>query len=178
MPDETEWAVPPILDELVVPVDPPDFGLEHYLTYRISRVSRLLDSQTARFLAENFGVSITGRRSLAHLANRGPSTLRDIAANLQIDKGAVSRALTSLSSKGYAIRSDDPNDGRSAIFSITPTGRALETDIVQKGLARQVELLNQLQPDERRSLYTALGKLRDFLDVDRVAASRAIKDAA
>ena len=164
MAKRQKWTIPDVIAEQQVPADSSALKLEHYLTYRVSRISRLLDLQTTRFLSESFGISISERRCLARLANTGPSTVRDIAANLQIDKGAVSRALASLTRKGFATRSSDPDDGRSAIFASTASGDELEQQIEVRGLDRQVDLLNQLSPTERKHLYRALGKIYDHLE--------------
>lgn len=159
-----KWTVPEVISEALVPANPDAFRLEHYLTYRISRISRLLDRQTTRFLSESFGISITERRTLARLSNHGASTVREIAANIQIDKGAISRALASLNRQGYATRSSDPNDGRSAIFAATPRGDSLEQEIQAQGMGRQIDLLNQLTPTERKHLYQSLGKIYGHLE--------------
>ena len=158
-----KWTVPDSIDQPVMDANPASLRLEHYLTYRVSRISRLLDTQTTRFLNTAFGISISERRTLARLANNGSSTVRDIAGYLSIDKASVSRALTTLVDKGFATRADNPEDARSAIFTATKAGDALERAIVEEGLARQLELLNLLTPAERKHLYTAFAKIDDYL---------------
>ena len=158
-----KWTLPDSIDQPVMEADPSRLRLEHYLTYRISRISRLLDTQTTRFLNATFGISISERRTLARLANGGPSTVRDIADYLTIDKAAISRALTTLVDKGFATRADNPEDARSAIFTATKAGEKLERAVVEEGLDRQLELLNRLTPTERKYLYTAFAKIDDYL---------------
>ena len=158
-----KWTLPDSIDQPVMEADPSKLRLEHYLTYRISRISRLLDTQTTRFLNAAFGISISERRTLARLSNGGQSTVRDIADYLSIDKAAISRALTNLVDKGFVTRADNPEDARSAIFTATKAGEKLERAIVEEGLARQLELLNRLTPTERKYLYTAFAKIDDYL---------------
>jgi DNA-binding MarR family transcriptional regulator len=143
--------------------DYPDLELEDYLTYRISTLSRMLDRQSVRFLSDNFGISLTERRILARLAQCDSSTVRQLAVELSVDKGRISRAAASLIAMDCVERGSDPQDGRSAIFAITSTGRSLEAKIVDQGRDRQAQLLNQLDPAERIHFYQALGKLRKFL---------------
>lgn len=156
----------------------PNLEMKDYLTYRISRLSRVLDLQSARFVSEEFGISLTERRILWHLAQSDGMTVRGLANELSLDKGRVSRAISSLMAMGCVARHSDPLDGRSAVFRITSVGRQLETDIVQLGRARQERLLNQLDAVEREHLYHAFAKLQGFLDADMPTGQPAAKDTA
>jgi len=156
----------------------PDLELEDYLTYRISTLSRMLDRQSVRFLADNFGISLTERRILARLAQSDGTTVRQLATELSVDKGRISRATAALTAMACVTRGADPLDGRSAIFTITPTGRQLEADIVELGRTRQELLLNQLDAEERIHFYRAIGKLRKFLDEEILAGDSTYKNIA
>ncbi|MBT3917491.1 MAG: winged helix-turn-helix transcriptional regulator [Rhodospirillaceae bacterium] len=156
----------------------PNLELEDYLTYRVSTLSRMLDRQSVRFLSDKFGISLTERRILARLAQCDSSTVRQLAVELSVDKGRISRATASLIAMDCVERGSDPRDGRSAIFTITSTGRSLETEIVDQGRARQALLLNQLEPVERIHLYQALGKLREFLDEEISSGISSYEDIA
>lgn len=156
----------------------PDLELEDYLTYRVSTLARMLDRQSARFLSDNFGVSLTERRILAVLARCDGSTVRQLAVELSVDKGRISRATASLIAMDCVERGSDPRDGRSAIFAITSTGRRLEAEIVERGRARQVQLLNRLDPVVRLHLYQALGEIREFLDEEISSGTSSFEDVA
>lgn len=55
---------------------------------------------------------------------KGPHTVRGLAARLEVAKPVVTRALNSLGSLGLLLRRRDERDGRSVIVDLTPDGRA------------------------------------------------------
>jgi DNA-binding MarR family transcriptional regulator len=174
-PDPT---IPNSIREPIVDQTYSDLDLEDYLTYRISTLSRMLDRQSVRFLSDKFGISLTERRILARLSQCDESTVRQLSVELSIDKGRISRATASLIAMECVARNSDPRDGRSAIFTITSTGRRLEAKIVDQGRARQALLLNQLEVVERIHFYQALGKLRNFLNEEISSGSSSYQDIA
>ncbi len=62
-------------------------------------------------------------------------------------------------SAGYISRVPDPEDGRKAKLSITPTGRALHEQIVKILVARETEVLDVLNDSERQQLQTLIQKV-------------------
>lgn len=55
--------------------------------------------------------------------HNGPRTVRDLAAETQIAKPSVSRAGDRLEEMGFAVRQDDPDDRRSILLVLTPSGK-------------------------------------------------------
>jgi DNA-binding MarR family transcriptional regulator len=54
-----------------------------------------------------------------------PHTVRGLAAYLEVNKAAITRALDRLQHLGLARRKPDPSDKRSVLASPTPQGKAL-----------------------------------------------------
>jgi DNA-binding MarR family transcriptional regulator len=61
--------------------------------------------------------------------NEGPHTVRGLAAELDLSKPAVSRALDRLIELDLARREVDPRDRRSVLVKRTPKGAALLRDL-------------------------------------------------
>jgi DNA-binding MarR family transcriptional regulator len=59
---------------------------------------------------------------LAIYLDSPPHTVRGLAAQMEISKPAVTRALDSLSRQGYVRRAPDPDDGRSVVLQRTVKG--------------------------------------------------------
>ena len=62
-------------------------------------------------------------------------------------------------SVGYLNRVPDPDDGRQAKLSITPSGRALHDAIAKTLVTRQEEVLDALDDSERQEFQRLLQKL-------------------
>lgn len=52
----------------------------------------------------------------------GPHTVRSLAAQLNVTKAVISRAIDRLKSYNYILRADDPRDRRSIVLRRTPDG--------------------------------------------------------
>jgi DNA-binding MarR family transcriptional regulator/GNAT superfamily N-acetyltransferase len=95
---------------------------------RIAAVRRF-----TRFYTRHIGVlreglhaspfSLTEARVLYELANRAAPTAADIARDLGLDAGYLSRILRGFAQRGLLARARSPADGRQSHLSLTPAGR-------------------------------------------------------
>src|ERR1700730_2839135 len=69
------------------------------------------------------GFSLTEARVLYELANRAPTTATELAADLNLDAGYLSRILRRFGETGLVTRKRIANDGRQSLISITAKGR-------------------------------------------------------
>ena len=133
--------------------------LKDFLSYRLSRLSRVMDRDTEVRLARRYDLSLTESRVLGHLAVVSPTTIRRLAEEMCLDKAQVSRAATALVKLGYAMRRSDPADRRSAMFSASDQGKAHYRAHLAQARKGQGELLSVLTIDEKRLLDTVIDKL-------------------
>ena len=94
--------------------DTSKWEIKDFLTFRINLLYRLLDRQLKKMLAEHHNLSIAEWRVLGQLATNSPTTVRGIAARTYMAKSQISRAAAALVRRGYALRSKDSADERSA----------------------------------------------------------------
>src|SRR5215472_9935508 len=95
---------------------------------RIAAVRRF-----TRFYTRHMGVlreglhaspfSLTEARVLYELANRPAPTAADIARDLGLDAGYLSRILRGFAQRGLLARARSQDDGRRSCLSLTPAGR-------------------------------------------------------
>src|ERR1043166_1999509 len=95
---------------------------------RIAAVRRF-----TRFYTKHIGVlreglhaspfSLTQARVLYELANRAAPTAADIARDLGLDAGYLSRILRSFAQRGLLARTRSETDGRQSHLTLTPAGR-------------------------------------------------------
>lgn len=137
--------------------------LHDFLPYRVVVLGDRLSRMLARAYADE-GVTIPEWRVLAVISQEERMAARDVVALTPLDKMAVSRAVTSLESKGLVLRNEDKGDRRVAILALSPRGRAAFDRIAMLALDFEQRLLNELSPDERRHLDGALARLERFAE--------------
>ena len=133
------------------------FDLTAFLPYQLAvAASHVSRGFAARYRAE-FGLTIPEWRVLAHLAQSGAVSVREIHARVDMDKSKVSRAAARLQSAGLIEKHDHPDDRRLIHMQLTTQGAALMARIVPIALAYQDQMLAQLGADAeplRRALTT------------------------
>jgi DNA-binding MarR family transcriptional regulator len=113
------------------------------------------------------GLSVAQCYSLDAMGTQGQLTLNELAESLYITPSTASRTVEELVRKGLAERRQDPADRRAVCLTLTPQGQALFEALRQHLMQRQLAILQQIDPNSRRDVLTALQKL-----------SQAIKDPA
>lgn len=140
--------------------------LESFLTYKISILAKLIDRRTIRVMAQEFGLKLSEMRVLAQLANHSPSTVRYLARRMHMDRADVSRAAAALIRKKYILRQTDKDDGRSALFLVTPKGLEYYRQIIPTRLAENARLASMLTEEENAVLRKAIAKLTAELSAE------------
>jgi DNA-binding MarR family transcriptional regulator len=139
--------------------DASTWEIKDFLTFRINLLYRLLDRQLKKMLAERHDLSIAEWRVLGQLA----TTVREVAAKTYMAKSQISRAAASLVRAGFAARSKDADDERSAVFVITRDGQKKYETVMRMSRERQRRLIAQLDPNERRVMFDAVGRLISYV---------------
>lgn len=94
--------------------------------------------------AEAGGLTLPENSALVRLDRGGPSTGSQLARSEQISAQAMGATLAALEGRGLVERRADPQDGRRAVFSITPAGLDL---LHSRRSARTKQLARALAAD-------------------------------
>ena len=138
----------------------PPFDLSAFLPYQLATAAaRVSRGFAGRYRAE-FGLSIPEWRVLAHLAQSGVVSVREIQARVDMDKSKVSRAAARLESAGLIVKAANAADRRLLDMTLTPAGQALMGRIRPVADAYQAEVLATHGPDAE-PFRRALIRLRD-----------------
>lgn len=105
------------------------------------------------------GISVTQCYALEAIIRRGPSSLKDVAEWLYLDKSTTSRVLGSLVQKEYVERAPHPDDPRSVLLRPTPAGRRLHRRIRSELVRQAHQVIADLSPVARRGAIELLGRL-------------------
>jgi DNA-binding MarR family transcriptional regulator len=131
------------------------FGRMRNLTLHLSRE---MEKTFGRFglNSANFDMLATLRRS-GEPYTLSPSDLMD---TMMVSSGTMTNRIDQLEKAGLVSRSQNPNDGRSFLISLTPKGFKLIDAAVTAHVKTQAQLVSALSQEERAALN---GLLRDYL---------------
>lgn len=129
-----------------------DFDLGEFLPYQLAvAAARVSKGFADRYRAE-FGLTIPEWRVLAHLAQAGTVSVREIQARVDMDKSKVSRAAARLEAAGLVEKRGNAGDRRLLDMRLTDAGRALFARIVPIARGYEAEVLAGLPADFRAAL--------------------------
>lgn len=112
------------------------------------------------------GVSFTQLKCLGLLAEAGgPMSLGALSEALALSPAAISRAVDGLVQRGELTRAEDPEDRRSKIVSLAAKGRATYDRIMAVRLAGVRNFVEELEPQEREALGSALHPIIERLSL-------------
>ncbi|MDQ1578097.1 MAG: hypothetical protein QOE21_784 [Microbacteriaceae bacterium] len=98
---------------------------------------------------------------LRWLSHNGPSHAGQIATELLMDKGAVSRQLRTLRELGLVLSEPDPLDGRATLVQLTEDGRARLERIREIGRERFYDRIETWSDKDLRAFSAMLGRFND-----------------
>lgn len=140
------------------PPAPPDVELASRLRLAITR--------TARRLRQEAGTDL-GPSQLAALATierHGPLAPSELAERERVRRPTATRVLARLVDAGLVERIPDPTDGRSAIVSATPQGRALLRRLRRRKTAYLARRMRELPRGDVEALARAAEVLERLLE--------------
>ena len=120
-----------------------DFALDDFLPYRLNVLAGRLSREFSQRYREKFGISIPEWRVVAHLAQSGAVSVREIHARVDMDKSKVSRAAARLEAAGYVEKRVNPADRRLVELTLTDRGRAMMAELARVADDYQQELLGR-----------------------------------
>jgi DNA-binding MarR family transcriptional regulator len=101
---------------------------------------------------------------LTYVAEHGPLRASEIADQFDIDKGAVSRHVTSLVELGLLERVTDPEDGRAMLVSVSDDGHTRLTDVARHRRKWLDERLGDWSDADLTGFVATLGRYNRALD--------------
>jgi DNA-binding MarR family transcriptional regulator len=135
-----------------------DQELASRLRHAIARSARRLRQEAGTDLSP----SLTA--ALATIDRHGPITPSELAARERVQRPTITRVVCRLEEAGLVARAADPTDGRSALITITPAGRALLDAGRTRKDAFLSERLEALPAADRATLARAAALLEGLLE--------------
>lgn len=123
----------------------------------------------ARFLDTD--ANLSEARLLFEIARHEPVSAIALQAELDLDRGYLSRMISQLEKRGWVRRDRLEADARTRPISLTPDGREAFYQLDQRQCAAVAHDLNRLSAAEQDELVQALTKARLLLDRNAPAAT-------
>ena len=133
--------------------------LDRTLTYRLHLLHKLTDADSQGAYPEHTGLSLSDGRCLATIGNFEPLSVKDLAAQSNLNKGQASRAAQALADQGLVCKEDRLDDGRGVLLSLTPAGRKLFKRTMQLITHRNNDIFGCLNAKEQATLSGLFDRL-------------------
>ncbi|WP_010458447.1 bifunctional helix-turn-helix transcriptional regulator/GNAT family N-acetyltransferase [Acidovorax radicis] len=126
-----------------------------------------------RFLTRRVGVldpylgsnlSLTDVRVLYELAHREAPVASELARDLGLDGGYLSRILRRFETAGWITRSASARDARQSVLALTSLGRDVFEPLQQRSRDEAAALLAPLPPARQQELVDAMERIETLLD--------------
>lgn len=132
---------------------------------------RLAIVRTARRLRQEASgadgeLTPTAAAALATVERHGPLTPSELAEAERVKRPTATRILRGLTGAGLVERTTDPDDGRYAVVSVTPTGRERLRRLRRRKNAYLARRMRDLPADDVRTLERAAAILERLLEAD------------
>lgn len=133
-------------------------ALEDHLGYWLRFVSNHV-SQAFRLEVEACGVRVSEWVVLRELFAPGSGSPGALVRSLGMTKGAVSKLVDRLESKGLATRAIDEGDRRQQVVRLTARGRALVPRLARLADDNDAHFFGHLSPELRATLVAAMRQI-------------------
>jgi DNA-binding MarR family transcriptional regulator len=132
---------------------------EALVSNRLLSLATLLRRSANLLYRRELGLSEVEWRIVAIVGDHAPLTLGALVEILGLDKGQLSRGVTTLVRRRILTRSADPRDSREVHIALTPRGQATFDALIALALKRNRELAAGLDRAELAALLVALDGL-------------------
>ena len=109
--------------------------------------------------AKSTGLSMPQMSILMQLHHKGPCGMSEVSERFDISAAAASQLVDKLVHAGYLERSEDPNDRRAKLLTLSPKGE----ELIQQGTEERYrwldKLTSQLSAEQQTKVAEALGIL-------------------
>lgn len=107
--------------------------------------------------------SLAEVRVLYELAHREQPTAVQLAKELALDDGYLSRMLRAFRQRGLIARKPAPADRRQRLLALTPRGRSVFASLNARSDDQVATMLRELSPAEQERLVEAMGTIESLL---------------
>ena len=141
----------------VKPAKPP-----YVLDEQVGFILRQVWQRHSSIFSRDIGTNLTPTQwaALSKLAETGPCSQNQLGRLTAMDVATIKGVIDRLTARGLTETSQDPEDGRRLLVSLTRAGQQLAEKVAPSALAITRETLAPLDAREREMLIALLDRLR------------------
>lgn len=139
--------------------DPEVEKLRSFVTYRLARVQAKLNAQAMQILRARSELTLVEWRVTQLLRLLKTASMSQLARELQIDKGQLSRRIKSMVENGVVISEPDETDTRQQNLRLSAHGLAVNTEIFPTMQKRQALLMDGISDEDIATFLDVLEKI-------------------
>ncbi|MCK1383418.1 MarR family transcriptional regulator [Bradyrhizobium sp. 21] len=134
----------------------------YVLDEQVGFILRQVSQRHGAIFSRDIGTNITSTQwaALSKLAETGPCSQNQLGRLTAMDVATIKGVIDRLTARGLTETSQDPEDGRRLLVSLTRAGQQLAEKLAPNALAITRETLAPLDAKEREMLMALLSKLR------------------
>ena len=134
----------------------------YVLDEQVGFILRQVWQRHSSIFARDIGTNITPTQwaALSKLAETGPCSQNQLGRLTAMDVATIKGVIDRLTARGLTETSQDPEDGRRLLVSLTRAGQQVAEKAAPNALAITRETLAPLDAKERETLMALLNKLR------------------
>jgi DNA-binding MarR family transcriptional regulator len=149
--------------QVVAPTSDEPPLLDRQLTYRLHRVKKLSDLETAQSYAEECGIPLSEGRCIAAIGAFAPLSVNDLAYRANLTKGQASRAAQALVERGLVRKCASKSDARAVVLTLTPQGLPIYRDAIAMIARRNNEIFGCLTRAEQALFGEFLDRIASYV---------------
>jgi DNA-binding MarR family transcriptional regulator len=134
----------------------------YVLDEQVGFILRQVWQRHSSIFSRDIGTNITPTQwaALSKLAETGACSQNQLGRLTAMDVATIKGVIDRLTARGLTETSQDPDDGRRLLVSLTRAGQQLAEKVAPSALAITRETLSPLDARERETLMALLNKLR------------------
>lgn len=137
-----------------------DFSLQAFLPYQIRVFYTDVTTALSDIYTRDHGLTPSEWRTMAILGLGGNMPAAEIVDRSSMDKVSVSRAVKKMYERGLLEKTDNEDDGRSSLLSLSATGRAIYQDLVPKMLGAEQRMTEGMSNEEVTAFVATMERIR------------------
>jgi DNA-binding MarR family transcriptional regulator len=136
--------------------------LSYVLDEQVGFILRQVWQRHSSIFSRDIGTNLTPTQwaALSKLAETGPCSQNQLGRLTAMDVATIKGVIDRMTARGLTETSQDPEDGRRLLVSLTRAGQQLAEKLAPNAIAITRETLAPLDAKEREMLMALLNKLR------------------
>jgi DNA-binding MarR family transcriptional regulator len=142
--------------------------LTSFVTAKLARTQNKLNAQATHLLKQGCDLTLAEWRIILILRIFDGAPMSKLAAEVQMDKGQLSRKISAMTQKGLIVSAPDARDNRMQHLHLTRSATDIADRMTPVMQRRQALLVADVAPDDLDTFFAVLAKIdaaseaRDF----------------